>query len=490
MSGDNISRVIGVQFDVYGNQEVLDSSVIDNDGIVFPETYDNGEPKFGGVLDTRMGVSDQFTLCSTCKSNYLECPSHFGHVKLVTPLFHYGLMDYVKNVLSCIDLRNGKLLVSHEDVAKKVISKTNKGRFAEIKAMCASVKISPYSGVPVPTLKKEIKKNQATINIIAEYTIGLNDEIDVQATSETVTDSKKKITQILTASDCYYILKNISDADCELLGISRPERMILTVFPVPPPAIRPSVRGDFTNQGYSEHATTHKLVDIIKFNSKLKKELEKSISTSDNTKYLKDYQDCLQYHVATYFDNESMVLPRSELKSGGNAAKSITSRFKGGKVGRIRGHLQGKRVDYSARTVITSDPNNNLDELGVPLKIARTITYPEIVTPYNIVELTKLVRNGRGIYPGANFVENRNQLGPNGKPVKIDLKYKNKDIILQYGWIVHRHLQNGDIVLFNRQPSLHKMSMMAHKIKVIENPNFITFRLNVTATTPYNADFD
>ena len=302
MSGDNISRVTGIQFDIYGNQEVLNSSVVDSEGIIYPETYDNGEPKFGGVLDTRLGTSDQFTLCSTCKCNYLECPSHFGHVKLVTPMFHFGLMSYVKSVLQCIDLKNGKLLVSKEDISNKVISKSNKARFAEIKALCSSVKVSPYSGTPVPSLKVDIKKNQGLISITADYVVGINDELDLQnsSVSDAATDNKKKITQVLTAADCYYILKNISDADCELLGISRPERMILTIFPVPPPAIRPSVRGDFTNQGYSEHGTTHKLVDIIKLNMRLKAQIEKSISTSDNnTKHIDDYQNCLQYHIAT-----------------------------------------------------------------------------------------------------------------------------------------------------------------------------------------------
>ena len=492
MSENIISRIIGIDFDLYGSDEVLRSSVIDGEGIVYPDTYDNSEPKIGGLIDPRLGVTDQFMRCATCKCNYLKCQGHFGHLKLVEPMFHFGLMQYTKNTLSCICFKTCKLLISSEVLSKKIISKTNKNRFTEIKKLCSAVKYSPYSGAPQPSLKVEIKKNQGLIYIIAEYNVSINDELDLPGTNagEVIVDNKKKITQILTAADCYHLLKNISDEDCEILGIERPEKMILTIFPVPPVAIRPSVRGDFTNQGYSEHGTTHKLVDIVKFNLKLKKEKEKSISTNDNSKYRKDYQDCLQYHLATYFDNESMVLPRSELKSGGNSAKSITFRFKGGKTGRIRGNLQGKRVDYSARTVITSDPNNNLDELGVPLKVARTITFPEIVTPYNIEHLTKLIRNGRDKYPGANYVENIHVLGNNGKPVKIDLKYKNYDLLLQYGWIVHRHLVDGDVVLFNRQPSLHKMSMMAHKVKVIQNINYITFRLNVTATTPYNADFD
>jgi len=491
-NGD-IVNVTSVQFKVLGNDDVKRISVLDSNGIIYPDTYDNSEPKIGGIIDPRLGVTDQFMLCSFCKSNYMECPGHFGHIKLAEPVFHFGFIHYVKNVLSCVCFKTCKLLVSREDISKKVINNKNpKVRFNEIKALCAGVKVSPYSGIPCPSLKVETKKNMGTIQILAEYTMNQIDDFDISKniSVDNISETKKKVTQILTAADCYYILRNISDEDCGILGISRPENMIILNFPVPPVAIRPSLRGDFTSMGYSEHGTTHKLSDIVKFNNKLGKEKEKSLSTNDNSKYLKDYQDCLQYHVATFFDNESTQLPRSELKSGGNAAKSITSRFKGGKTGRIRGNLQGKRVDFSARTVITSDPNNNVDELGVPLKIVMIITYPEIVTDANIDYLRLLIKNGRSKYPGANFIENTSIIGPNGKPVKIDLGYKNEGIKLEKGWIVHRHLQNGDIVLFNRQPSLHKMSMMAHKVRVIENQDFITFRLNVTATTPYNADFD
>jgi DNA-directed RNA polymerase II subunit RPB1 len=113
----------------------------------------------------------------------------------------------------------------------------------------------------------------------------------------------------------------------------------------------------------------------------------------------------------------------------------------------------GKRVDFSARTVITGDPNLDLDQVGVPFSIARNLTYPERVTPYNITYLQELVRNGPDEYPGA-----KNVIRDNGE--RINLRYnKTADASLQYGWIVERHLKDGDIVLFNRQPSLHKMSM-------------------------------
>jgi DNA-directed RNA polymerase II subunit RPB1 len=145
-------------------------------------------------------------------------------------------------------------------------------------------------------------------------------------------------------------------------------------------------------------------------------------------------------------------------------------------------------VDYSARTVITSDPNIGIDELGVPIRIAMNLTIPETVTKYNIERLTKLVQNGSDVYPGANFVYVVPSVSTMSKPYTIDLRYGKKTIKLRYGYVVERHIVDGDIVLFNRQPSLHKLSMMAHRIKVINDNNLYTFRLNVNVTEPYNAD--
>ena len=180
---------------------------------------------------------------------------------------------------------------------------------------------------------------------------------------------------------------------------------------------------------------------------------------------------------------------KSELKGSGKQFTSITKRLKG-KTGRLRGNLMGKRVNFSARTVITSDPNLALDELGVPIKIAMNLTFPEVVTEDNIDRLTKLVRNGSFEYPGANYIimNSGDKKSLNKELNRIDLKYFKKTIVLKPGYIVERHLVDGDPVLFNRQPTLHKMSMMCHKVKVIKNENLCTFRLNVTVTTPYNAD--
>lgn len=255
---------------------------------------------------------------------------------------------------------------------------------------------------------------------------------------------------------------------------AHPSWMILTVLPVPPPPVRPSISVD-GGAMRGEDDLTYKLAEIIRANSSLRKFEEEGAPAH----VINEFEQLLQWHIATYMDNDLPGQPQALQKSG-RPVKSIRARLKG-KEGRLRGNLMGKRVDFSARTVITGDPNLALDEVGVPFSIARTLTYPERVTPYNIQYLQELVRNGPNEYPGARYV-----VRDTGD--RIDLRYnKRADTFLQYGWIVERHLKDGDIVLFNRQPSLHKMSMMAHRVKLMP---YSTFRLNLSVTSPYNADFD
>jgi DNA-directed RNA polymerase II subunit RPB1 len=253
--------------------------------------------------------------------------------------------------------------------------------------------------------------------------------------------------------------------------------MVLTVLPVPPPPVRPSISVDGTGQGMrGEDDLTYKLGDIIRANLRVE-ECQKEGSPQF---LVNEFEALLQYHVATYMDNEANGVPQAMQKSG-RPLKTIRGRLKG-KEGRLRGNLMGKRVDFSARTVITGDPNLALDQVGVPRSIARTLTYPEVVTKFNISKLTSLVRNGPNSHPGANFV-----IKSDG--VRLDLKHNKNlaDLRLQYGWKVERHINDDDVIIFNRQPSLHKESMMGHRVKVMP---YSTFRLNLSVTSPYNADFD
>lgn len=276
------------------------------------------------------------------------------------------------------------------------------------------------------------------------------------------------------------VFRTISQKDIQMMGLSndfaRPEWMIITVLPVPPPQVRPSVVVTGSDSGpKGEDDLTYKLGDIVRANSNVRRcEMEGSPAHVRT-----EFESLLQFHVATYMDNNIAGQPQALQKSG-RPVKSIRARLKG-KEGRLRGNLMGKRVDFSARTVITGDPNLSLDEVGVPRSIARTLTYPEVVTPRNIAKLARLVENGPNEHPGARYVTNLDGSR------KWNLASTKAVPRLQYGWKVERHIVDGDFIIFNRQPSLHKESMMGHRVRVMP---YSTFRLNLSVTSPYNADFD
>jgi DNA-directed RNA polymerase II subunit RPB1 len=243
---------------------------------------------------------------------------------------------------------------------------------------------------------------------------------------------------------------------------------------VPPPAVRPSVKHDA--QQRSEDDLSHILVNIIKTN----KTLQEKIQNNAPSNVIDDWTTVLQYYVATQVDNKIPGVASVAQRSG-RPLKSIKDRLNG-KTGRMRHNLMAKRVDYSARSVIGSDPNLSIKQLGIPMKIAKNITKPVVVNQLNMAFLTKLVQNGPDIHPGAKILETRS-----GE--SITLRYIDRNsIVLKEGDIVHRHMMDGDAVLFNRQPTLHRMSMMCHIAKIMEHGD--TFRMNVGTTKPYNADFD
>ncbi|AEQ60694.1 DNA directed RNA polymerase (II) subunit 1 [Acanthamoeba castellanii mamavirus] len=488
--GDTIETVERIEFCINSNESIIrHSAIVDPNGITEAETFNsnNNEPVQGGVIDKRLGVTESHLECSTCGETALRCPGHFGHIKFVEPVFHMGYLIYLKHILSCICIRCNKLLVykNEKEIAALIKNKQGKQRFAEIRSICKKVTHCQKEnyGCGTPAHKISIDKRNGNIFLLAEP-VKRTDEYD--ETGET----RKRPQQILTPQLCYDILKSVSDEDCIIMGFdpakSRPEDMIILNFPVPPVQVRPSIRAEILSSPTMDDDLTHKLIDIIKSNENLKNtkgdgSLIKYTSIND------DFM-LLQLHVATFFANDMAGLARSQQKNK-KVTKSMSERLRG-KEGRIRGNLMGKRVDMSARTVITSDPNIALNEVGVPLIIAKNLTFDEIVTEHNIDYLTQLVKNGKRVYPGANFVIKHVIDSEGNESGHIyHLKYVDKPISLKPGDIVKRQLIDGDIVIFNRQPSLHKLSMMGHKCHVIPDNNLLTFRVNVSVTDPYNADW-
>ncbi|KAG8902646.1 DNA-directed RNA polymerase II subunit rpb1 [Tulasnella sp. 403] len=482
-----LRKIKEVQFGILSPEEIKAYSVAK---IEFPEVMDESgqRPKSGGLMDPRMGTIDRNFKCQTCGESMSECPGHFGHIELARPVFHIGFLIKVKKILECICVNCGKLKADLNDTAfaAKVRYADPKKRMARVwehckgKMVCEADEPNNDELDPVPAEPKRghggcghiqpvIRKEG--LKLFLQYKrIKDDDDMDVK--------NQQPEKRLFPASDALNVLKKISNSDLEILGLSdayaRPDWMILTVLPVPPPPVRPSIAVD-GGVMRSEDDLTYKLSEVLKANANVRRCEEEGAPAHVIT----EFEQLLQYHIATYMDNDIAGIPQSLQKSG-RPVKAIRARLKG-KEGRLRGNLMGKRVDFSARTVITGDPNIDLDEVGVPRSIAMTLTYPERVTPYNIHYLQELVRNGPREYPGARFV-----VRDTGE--RIDLRYnKRQDAFLQYGWIVERHLKNGDFVLFNRQPSLHKMSMMSHRVKLMP---YSTFRLNLSVTSPYNADFD
>ena len=486
---DEISNIDRIEFTLYGNDEIKRASCVSNDtyGINIAETYDLMEPKRGGLVDPRLGTADSQILCATCGLEYKYCPGHFGHTELAEPVFHIGFITIIKNILGCVCIRCSKLLINKtlDEINQVIRNKYGKVRFAEIRKLTSSIKYcqrQDYAcGSPVPIITKKISPTTGNIQLQAETEVSGVTEEDGGNES-----GKKRIIEVLKPKNIYTIMKNISDLDYQIMGFdtakARPEDMIIINFPIPPIAIRPPAKRDFLSNTSFEDTLTHKLSDIVKSNLKVRKLLDKESASGEDIKYSEDYIRNLQYHVATYYNNEEVSLPVSQQKTGGRPIKSITERISG-KTGRIRQNLNGKRVEGSGRAVITSDPSIGIDEVGIPLKIAMSIPFPETVTPENYEKLSVLVKNGRDVYPGINKIIKKNG-------VSYDIRYRNRPIKLQYGDIVERHLVDGDYVLFNRQPSLHKLSMMGHRVKVSLNDKFTTFRMNPSVCKPYNADFD
>jgi DNA-directed RNA polymerase II subunit RPB1 len=457
------SKIIGIQFSILSPDEIRKGSVAE---ITSRDTYINNKPVIGGLFDPRMGVLEPGLICPTDGLDYMETPGYFGHIELARPVFYIQYLTTVMKILRCVCIKCSKLKISKETY-KQALKLTGDDRWNYVFKLASVVnRCGEDSEDGCGCLQPKRIKKEGLATLFAEW-----DNID--GLNE---DDKDKLNMKLTPEIVLKIFRRISDDDVNFMGFSpvfsRPDWMVCQVLAVPPPAVRPSIKMD--GQQRSEDDISHILVNIIKAN----KTLQEKIQEGANSNIIDDWHTVLQYYVATQVDNKIPGVASVAQRSG-RPLKSIKERLNG-KGGRVRGNLMGKRVDFSARSVITPDPNLSIRELGIPLKVAKNITKPVTVNANNKNFLIKLVRNGPDEYPGAKILEKKN-----GE--QITLRYADRENIqLEYGDIVHRHMMNGDGILFNRQPTLHRMSMMCHIAVIMYKGD--TFRMNVADTKPYNAD--
>lgn len=428
--------------------------------IVTPELYDKeGYPVDGGLMDIRLGVIDPGLRCKTCGSKLKDCLGHFGYIELARPIIHIKFVPFILNILRSICCECCKPLLTPKEIEDYM----EKIRMAE--------KVEGHDGV------REVVKDVFKVSKSASkcpHCKAKQTPITLEKPS-TFFEGDRRISPIEIRTR----MEKIEDDNVTLFGMhpknARPEWMVLTVLAIPPATMRPSITLESGER--SEDDLTHKLGDIVRINQRL----FENINAGAPEIIVEDLWDLLQYHITTYFDNEVSQLPPARHRSG-QPLKTLTSRITS-KDGRIRHNLAGKRTNFSARTVISPDPSLEIDEVGVPTVIATKLTVPERVTEWNMAYLKKFVEKGPGQYPGANYI-----VRPDGKKKKITNETKEALLEeIQPGFVIERHLMNGDIAIFNRQPSLHRMSMMCHRVRVLPGR---TLRLNPGVCHPYNADFD
>ena len=428
--------------------------------IVTPELYDKeGYPVDGGLMDTHLGIIDPGLRCKTCAGKLKECAGHFGFIELARPAVHIKYAPIIYDSLRSTCRSCSRVLLIEEDIKKDAETLL---RIEKEKGVEARRKKSREIINSLKNIKKCPHCNEK------QYVIKIEKPT-------TFFERDKRLSPI----EVRLRLEKIPDNDLLVLGFNyqyaRPEWGVLTAFPIPPVTIRPSITLESGER--SEDDLTHKLSDIVRINQRL----FENINAGAPEIIIEDLWDLLQYHITTYFDNSTVHVPPARHRSG-QALKTITERIKS-KEGRFRHNLAGKRVNFAARSVVSPDTEIKFNEVGIPKTVAVELTVPEIVTEWNLEYLKDLVKKGPETYPGANYVAR-----PDGKKKKITEETKEQLLEeIGKGYIVERHLIDGDIAIFNRQPSLHRMSIMCHKVKILPGKSF---RLNPSVCEPYNADFD
>ncbi len=480
-------------------------------------------PAHRGCLDERLGVSDKMKKCKTCHQKLSECAGHFGYIQLKLPVFHAGYFKHTLTILQCICKSCSRMLLTLPDREKylrilryKQVDALNRAQyFKKIVELCKRNLKCPYCSTNNGVVKKlgggtfkiihdvgrakgdisrEEREHRRMLDEAIKSIPELNKRDDKRSKRGDSKDKKEdlvktRLVELITPLRAFEILSEVTTEDSILLWMDtqfgRPESLIIWAVPVPPVPIRPSVPVDVAGGGTTEDDLTMKLQEIIFVNNALGMAMKKGAAM----KMVTEDWEYLQIQVAQFINGETPGIPRAI--SGGKSIRGLCQRLKG-KQGRFRGNLSGKRVDFSGRTVISPDPNLLVNQVGIPELVAKVMTYPERVFEHNRERLQSLIRNGHEKHPGANLIRKASH-GSNKPPQSIllayldDRKREEEAKRLKVGDIVERHMCDDDIVLFNRQPSLHKMSIMAHNVKVAP---WRTFRFNECACTPYNADFD
>lgn len=438
--------------------------------------YYRGLPATGGLLDPLMGTVDRRHLCATCMNDTRTCQGHPGHIALAFPVYHIGFVDAVVKVLRVACFCCARVCAPDADAEGVVAGVPARARLAALCNALRTRKACPHCHFPRPS----VTRTSLGIKVVWADDAAFADDAERAFCTAGA----------FTARDALSILRNLSDADVARMGFSphesHPQNMIVQNVVVPPPCTRPAIYSSEGSRSRGQNDLTVRLLEILKRSHEVAAYLGEEHTWHTlpaATPELLERLNRLQYEVYMLVNNSARVVkPAGMGRNSSNAScKSINERLKG-KEGRVRGNLMGKRVDFSARCVITPDAWFDCDRVGVPYRIAMTLTYPEVVNATNIQQLSDRVRVGASTVHGAQNVIHRD-----GTVTNLQTCRDRTAVFLRPGDVVERFLADDDVVVFNRQPSLHMHGMQAHRVRLMPGH---TFRLSLVVAAPYNADFD
>ena len=433
--------------------------------------YYRGLPASGGLLDPLMGSVDRRHLCASCMCDAKACQGHPGHIVLAYPVYHIGFVDTLLKTLRTVCFGCSRACFTDEERQAAAALPMN-ARLQCAHGLLRNRKTCAHCNMPRP-----------------HYLKGAYGAIDVEwgDTSFESDEERDFCNRPFTAREALSILQCMTPEDVPLLGFdesrSHPSRMVVQNVLVPPPCTRPAIYSSEGSRSRGQNDLTVRLMEILKRSQEVKSMIGDCWRDVDVCESLQEKIHRLQYEVFILVNNSTRVHrpPGMGRVSTGQPTKSLTERLRG-KEGRVRGNLMGKRVDFSARCVITPDAYFECDRVGVPYRIAKKLTIPECVNSLNIQSLSKRVRQGAGCVSGA-----QNVIRTDGTVINLTNCRERETICLRQGDVVERFLADDDVVVFNRQPSLHLHGMQAHRVTLMPGH---TFRISLPVASPYNADFD
>uniref|UniRef100_A0A665T8W7 DNA-directed RNA polymerase subunit n=1 Tax=Echeneis naucrates TaxID=173247 RepID=A0A665T8W7_ECHNA len=474
-------RLQGMSFGMYSAEEIRKLSVKAITNFRFLDAVGNVAPN--SLYDLALGPPDNKEVCSTCCQDFNNCPGHFGHVELPLPVYNPLFFDKLYLLI------RGSCLACHMLTCPR----------AAIHLLLNQLHLLDH-GAMQEVYHIEQVLSQVGLQLL--WTPNLSVPYG----------RKPNLSNLIFIYPGFFLKCLFSGLD-EVTASKEGERgfypdlFFLELLVVPPSRYRPINRlGDqmFTNGQTVNMQAVMKDCGIIRkllaliAGEKHPQEEEAPGQTDQSflsgipghtlTDKLYNVWIRLQSHVNIVFDSDMDKLMTEKYPG----IRQILEK----KEGLFRKHMMGKRVDYAARSVICPDMYIGTNEIGIPMVFATKLTYPQPVTPWNVKELRQAVLNGPNVHPGASTVINedgrktilsasnftqreavaKQLLTPCPGPHKMPMK------------IVNRHIKNGDVLLLNRQPTLHRPSIQAHSARIL--PGEKVLRLHYANCKAYNADFD